>query len=58
MTKYVATWAHALHLSDNLRHANVNFKLYVDNNGRVIFVFNDADATQAAKMCAGLAKKI
>ena len=57
MIKYIATWAHALYLSDILRHAKIEFKQYVTGCATIEFVFNDSDAEKAEKLCKGLARK-
>jgi hypothetical protein len=57
MIKYVANWAMALYLTDNLNHAKINFKSYVTDRATVIFVFDKSDEKTVETLCKGLAKR-
>lgn len=57
MIKYIATWAHALYLSDILRHNKIDFTQYVTSGATVEFIFDDIDAGKAERLCKGLARK-
>lgn len=57
MYKITVSWAMALFLSDNLRHAKINFKEYVTSRTTVEFFIDDADAIRAENICKGWIKQ-
>ena len=56
MIRFTANWAMALYLSDNLRHAKIDFKSYATDRATVIFEFSNADIERVKPICKGLAK--
>lgn len=57
MYKITVSWAMAFFISDNLRHARIDFKEYVTSRTSVDFIINDADAIRAEKICKGWKKE-
>lgn len=53
MFELTVSWAMALYLSDNLRHAKIDFQSFVTSRTQVLFVINEKDLARAQKICGG-----